>query len=137
METLKAEHVKDAFRRMTDHPIETGYLGPGIWIRIQHRFRNAHDRMDVGADHDVVGHRGPLVTHRPARLCRLPPNLRQRRISRLGNGDPRADRRRRPDVTPHIRMVSAAFGCLIFFGISYCYMLSGIVSTWFATTPSL
>jgi hypothetical protein len=41
----------------------------------------------------------------------------------------------RKNVTPHIRMFSAACGCLIFFGVSYCYMLSGIVAPWIAIYP--
>lgn len=41
----------------------------------------------------------------------------------------------RKTVTPWIRSVSASFGCTLFVGITYCYMLSGIVSTWLAIYP--
>jgi hypothetical protein len=41
----------------------------------------------------------------------------------------------RKNVTPHIRMVSAGIGCLIFAVISYCFLHSGIVSTWLAIYP--
>jgi len=41
----------------------------------------------------------------------------------------------RKDVTPVIRQVSAAVGCLIWFGIVYGFASSGVVSTWLAIYP--
>lgn len=41
----------------------------------------------------------------------------------------------RKNITPHIRMFSAGCGFLIFFGVSYCFFLSGVISTWIAIYP--
>ncbi|MBD8555572.1 hypothetical protein IFT84_13750 [Rhizobium sp. CFBP 8762] len=43
----------------------------------------------------------------------------------------------RKHVTPWIRVVSAACGFLIFVGITYCYALSGVISTWLAIYPPI
>lgn len=41
----------------------------------------------------------------------------------------------RKNVTPLIRQVSAGVGCLIWFGITYGFSTSGVVSTWLAIYP--
>ncbi|WP_240233634.1 hypothetical protein [Devosia lacusdianchii] len=41
----------------------------------------------------------------------------------------------RKHVTPLIRQVSAAIGCMIWFGIVYGFASSGVVSTWLAIYP--
>lgn len=41
----------------------------------------------------------------------------------------------RKEVTPHIRQFSAAVGCLVWAGISFCYYQSGVLSTWLAIYP--
>jgi hypothetical protein len=41
----------------------------------------------------------------------------------------------RQNVTPHIRVLSAGVGCMIFAGITWFYMLSEIWSPWLAVYP--
>lgn len=41
----------------------------------------------------------------------------------------------RKHVTPMIRQVSAGVGCLIWFGIVYCFASSDVLSTWIAIYP--
>lgn len=144
METIDADHLRSAWQQMTEHPLERGYRGPGIWIRIQHRFRTRQtewllavitalwglvilltgDQFDQPAFsyfRHVFGEAkylgwGMLVLG----LMRI--------AGLIVNGA-------RKNVTPHIRMISAGLGCLIFAGVSYCFMHSGIVSTWLAIYP--
>lgn len=147
MDDLDAEQIRNKFKEMTEQPsqeIQTGYLGPGIWIRVSHRFRtrmtewmlaaitalwgiivllpgNAFDQPDFAGFRNVFGNEvllgsGMLILG----IFRI--------FGLIVNGA-------RKNVTPHIRMVSAGFGCAIFFGISYCYMLSGVLSTWIAIYP--
>lgn len=141
MESLDAAYLRS---KLIEKPIETGYLGPGIWIRIQHRFRTrvtewllavitalwgsvilaTGDQFDQPA-FAYFRH----VFGREEYLGGLMLTLGLLRIAGLiVNGA-------RKNVTPHIRMISAAIGCLIFAGISYCFMHSGVVSTWLAIYP--
>jgi hypothetical protein len=129
---------------MTEHPLERGYLGPGIWIRITHRFRtrqtewllafitalwgavilgtgNQFDQPAFSYFRQVFGEERYLGT-----LMLVLGVLRI--LGLIVNGA-------RKNVTPHIRMGSAAIGCIIFSGISYCFAHSGIVSTWIAIYP--
>jgi cytochrome b561 len=129
---------------MTVHPLETGHAGPDSWIRIRHRFRTRVTEWLLAL---VTALWGVIILlpgdtfDQPAfsgfrsffgnedYLGALMLILGLLRIAGLFvNGA-------RRNVTPHVRMVSAACGCLIFFGICYCYMLSGIVSTWLAIYP--
>lgn len=120
------------------------FSGPGLWIRIQHRFgprmmewfMAAHtavwgwvlllpDRVfdqpawvgfsQIFQDEDILGWIMVVLG-----LLRL--------IGLVINGA-------RKDVTPHIRQISAGIGCLIWVGISYGYASSNIVSTWLAIYP--
>ena len=120
------------------------YMGPGIWIRIQHRFRTRMTEWMLAAITAIWG--GVLLLpgdafNQPAFTgfrdvfgreeilgsCMMLLGV-LRILGLIVNGA-------RQNVTPHIRMVSAAIGCMIFSGICYCYMLSGIVSTWLAIYP--
>lgn len=120
------------------------YSGPGIWIRIQHRFGPRMmewfmafhtagwgyvlllpDRTfdqpawsafrDIFRDEDILG--WSMVLLGALRIIGL-----------VINGA-------RKDVTPHIRQASAAIGCMIWVGITYCYASSNVVSTWLAIYP--
>lgn len=42
----------------------------------------------------------------------------------------------RQDITPWIRVVSALLGMIVWIGISYGFMLTGIISTWIAVYPA-
>ncbi|MEE9986261.1 hypothetical protein [Agrobacterium pusense] len=41
----------------------------------------------------------------------------------------------RKNVTPQIRQISAAAGCLVWSGIAYAFASSGVISTWIAIYP--
>lgn len=124
--------------------VRDGYAGPGIWIRIQHRFGPRMMEWFLAGHTAVWGY----VMLLPERLFDKPewsgfrdifqsePLLGWMMVS-LGvlricgliiNGA-------RKDVTPMIRQISAGIGCLIWVGVSYCYASSGIVSTWLAIYP--
>lgn len=120
------------------------FSGEGLWIRIQHRFQT---RMTEWLLAVVTGLWG-VVLLLPGETFRQPAFAGfeaifgnetflgavmvalgiLRLVGLIINGA-------RQNVTPHIRVVSAGIGCLIFVGICYCYMLSGIVSTWLAIYP--
>lgn len=120
------------------------YIGPGLWVRITHRFRT---RMTEWLLAGITAAWG-LVLLLPGQAFDQPAFAGFRAIfwdeNALGvvmvlfglarvaglivNGA-------RKNVTPHIRVVSAAFGCMVFVGMCYCFMLSGIVSTWLAIYP--
>ncbi|NEI60895.1 hypothetical protein [Rhizobium leguminosarum] len=120
------------------------YIGPGIWIRIQHRFGprmmewfmafhtamwgfvlllpgNSFDQpawigfRAVFRNDDTLG--WAMVLMGALRLVGL-----------IVNGA-------RKNVTPVIRQASAGIGCLIWVGISYCYASSNVMSTWLAIYP--
>jgi hypothetical protein len=144
MENLDAKSLRNTFHQMTEQPIETGYLGPGIWIRIQHRFRTRMTEWLLAVITALWG----LVILLPGEAFDQPAFSGFRAIfgneEILGSGMVILGLLRigglivngaRKNVTPHIRMFSAGCGCLIFFGISYCYMLSGIVAPWIAIYP--
>lgn len=129
---------------MTEHPLARGYLWPGIWTRIQHRFRTRLTEWLLALITALWG----VVILLPGGAFNEPAFSGFRSVfgseDYLGAGMLVLGLMRiaglivngaRQNVTPHIRMLSAACGCLIFFGISYCYMLSGIVSTWLAIYP--
>lgn len=120
------------------------YTGPGIWIRVKHRFG---PRMmewfmalhTIGWGYILLlpdelftqpawtGFRGLFInedilgwTMTVLGVLRL--------LGLIVNGA-------RKDVTPLIRQISAGVGCMIWAGITYCYASSGIVSTWLAIYP--
>ena len=120
------------------------FAGPGLWIRIQHRFGPRMTEWMLATITAVWGVVLLLPGHtfdQPAwtgfkaifqdevMLGQLMVLLGVVRIIGLIiNGA-------RKTVTPWIRSVSASFGFLLFVGITYCYMLSGVVSTWLAIYP--
>lgn len=121
-----------------------GYSGPGVWIRIQHRFGPRMMEWFMAAHTAVWG----WVLLLPDRTFDQPAWAGFKQIFRsedalgwimvtlgmirLGglivNGA-------RKNVTPRIRQGSAALGCLIWIGITYGYASSGVVSTWLAIYP--
>lgn len=124
--------------------MQGGHVGPGIWIRIQHRF-GARMMEWFMAFHTVgwgyvlllpdtvfdqpawAGFRALFVDE-----VYLGWFMAGMGVLRLGglivNGA-------RKEVTPRIRQWSAGIGCLIWAGITYCYASSGVVSTWLAIYP--
>lgn len=144
MENLDAEHLRSAWQKMTEHPLERGYLGPGIWIRIQHRFRTrmtewllATIMVGLGLLHLLRGDLFIQPAYAGFRTFFGSDEYFGAGMLFLGalriaglivNGA-------RKNVTPHIRMVGAGFGALIFFVMCYCHWLSGIVSEWTVIYP--
>jgi hypothetical protein len=122
----------------------TGYSGPGVWIRIQHRFGARMTEWILALITFLWGAvlLLPSVTfEQPAwagfriifgneeLLGTLMVVLGIMRIGGLiVNGA-------RKTVTPWIRVASATFGFMIFVGITAGYGLSGVVSTWLAVYP--
>jgi len=120
------------------------FAGPGLWIRIQHRFGPRMTEWMLatitavwgvvlllpGATFDQPAWTGfKAIFQDEVMLGQLMVLLGVVRIIGLIiNGA-------RKTVTPWIRSVSASFGFLLFVGITYCYMLSGVVSTWLAIYP--
>lgn len=123
---------------------DTPYVGPGIWIRIQHRFGPRMTEWFL-AGHTVLWGAVLLAStdlfNQPAwvgfrAVFRnediLGWVMMMLGIMRIGglivNGA-------RKHVTPVIRQVSAGIGCLIWVGITYCYASSNVMSTWLAIYP--
>lgn len=121
------------------------YVGPGIWIRIQHRFG---PRMTEWIWAAIMSFWG-LTLLLPDPVFQQPSFAFFRSFIRedtLGwlmvcigllrivgliiNGA-------KKNVTPWIRVFSACMGFLIFGGIVYCFASSGVVSTWIAIYPML
>lgn len=118
--------------------------GPGLWIRIQHRFGPRMTEWILAVITAMWG----AVLLLPERTFDQPAWSGFRIIFgdetllgfimltlgflRLGglvvNGA-------RKNVTPWIRVVSASLGFLLFVGITTGYALSGVVSTWLAVYP--
>jgi len=122
----------------------TGYSGPGVWIRIQHRFGARMTEWILALITFLWGAvlLLPSVTfEQPAwagfriifgneeLLGTLMVILGIMRIVGLVvNGA-------RKKITPWIRVASASVGFMIFVGITAGYSLSGVVSTWLAIYP--
>lgn len=123
---------------------DTSYIGPGIWIRIQHRFGPRMTEWFL-AGHTVLWGAVLLAStdlfNQPAWVGfravfrnedYLGWVMMLLGIMRIGglivNGA-------RKHVTPVIRQVSAGIGCLIWVGITYCYASSNVMSTWLAIYP--
>jgi hypothetical protein len=122
----------------------TPYAGPGIWIRVKHRFgpRMMEWFMAfhtvlwgfvlVASDHLFdqpawSGFRALFGSENALGWTMM--FLGILRIAGLiVNGA-------RKDVTPVIRQISAGIGCLIWVGITYCYASSNVMSTWLAIYP--
>ena len=120
------------------------FSGPGLWIRISHRFGPRMMEWFYAGHMILVGYVLLLPPHTFAQ-----PDFSAIRafgfsedfmgwflllvgLLRLAglviNGA-------KKDVTPQIRQVSAAIGCLIWSGITYGFASSDVVSTWLAIYP--
>ncbi|OJF97558.1 hypothetical protein [Pararhizobium antarcticum] len=121
------------------------YTGPGMWIRIQHRFG---PRMTEWIWATIMtGWGASLLLPEPVfdqpsfaffrsyfsedTLGWLMVCVGLLRIIGLViNGA-------KKNVTPWIRVFSAGVGFLVFGGINYCFASSGVISTWIAIYPML
>lgn len=121
-----------------------GYVGPGIWIRITHRFGPRMMEWFYAGHMILVGY----VLLLPSQTFNQPAFMAFRDLApsedKMGwfmlligclrivglvvNGA-------RKTVTPQIRQISAGIGCLIWSGMSYCFASSDVVSTWLAIYP--
>jgi hypothetical protein len=118
-------------------------MGGGIWIRIQHRFGPRMPEWFQAFHMLLFGY----VLLLPSQTFNQPAFafFRQwiaedvlgwimllvgflRVVGLMVNGA-------RKQVTPQIRQISAAIGCLVWAGISYSFASSDVISTWFAIYP--
>jgi cytochrome b561 len=126
--------------------IEDSYAGPGIWIRIQHRFGPRMMEWFSGAVTTTFG----LVLLAGDDLFSQPSwsGFRQilgsqerfgvimlilgllRLVALIVNGA-------KKKVTPQIRQIAAGFGLIIWFGVCAGFYSSGVISTWAAIYPWL
>lgn len=125
--------------RMSD-----GYFGPGIWIRVKHRFGPRMPEWFMAAHMIMFGY----VLLLPSETFNQPAfaSFRQlvpsetflgwamlvvgclRIMGLVVNGARKA-------VTPQIRVYSAAAGCMVWAGITYGFFSSDVVSTWLSIYP--
>lgn len=121
-----------------------GYIGPGIWIRIQHRFGPRMMEWFMAAHMMLFGCillLPPVTFNQPTWVTfrELFPSEDLlgwvmfwvgvlRIVGLIINGA-------RKKVTPQIRQISAGFGCIIWSGISYGFFSSDVLSTWLAIYP--
>lgn len=123
---------------------DESFVGPGLWIRIQHRFGSRMMEWFYAGHMVLAGY----VLLLPADTFTQPAfsafrsvvpseNIMgwsillvgfSRLIGLIVNGAKR-------DVTPQTRQISAAIGCLICAGISYGFASSDVVSLWLAVYP--
>jgi hypothetical protein len=121
-----------------------GYRGPGIWIRIQHRFGPRMMEWFMAGHMMLFG----MVLLMPTQTFNQPAWRAFRVIfpsedilgwtmfwvgvlrivGLIVNGA-------RKNVTPQIRQVSAAIGCFIWAAITFGFYFSDVVSTWLAIYP--
>lgn len=123
----------------------TGYTGPGVWIRIQHRFGARLPEWQLSFIIAALG--GVLFL--PGDLFAQPAWTAFHAIFgsehvlgaimiflgalRIGGLIVNGARRQ---VTPWIRVVSASVGFMIFVGLTYTYALSGFFGPWLAFYPA-
>lgn len=120
------------------------YSGPGIWIRVKHRFGPRMPEWFMAGHMTMFGY----VLLLPSETFNQPAfaSFRQivpsesflgwlmlvvgclRIIGLMVNGA-------RKTVTPQIRVYSAAVGCMIWSGIVYGFASSDVVSTWISIYP--
>jgi hypothetical protein len=128
----------------------TPYSGPALWVQITHRFGPRMPEWFMAGHTALFGAvlvLAPGIFLQPAwggfldLFSWMPPAAVQHwmglgmllaGLARIGglivNGA-------RKHVTPRIRQVSAGAGCLIWFGITYGFASSDVVSTWLAIYP--
>lgn len=118
--------------------------GPGLWIRIQHRFGPRMTEWMLAA---ITAGWGAVLLL-PAQTFDQPTWAGFRAVfgsewtlgavmfllgmTRIGGLVVNGARKR---VTPWIRIVSAGGGLVLFIGITTGYALSGVISTWLAIYP--
>ncbi|WP_157959925.1 hypothetical protein [Devosia submarina] len=126
------------------------YTGTGLWVQITHRFGPRMPEWFMAGHTAVFGFVlliAPELFTQPTwagflkLFSWLPPDAVQfymgvgmliaglaRVAGLIVNGA-------RKHVTPRIRQVSAGVGCMIWFGITYAFASSDVVSTWLAIYP--
>jgi hypothetical protein len=126
------------------------YFGPGLWVSITHRFgprmpewfMAVHTALfglvlliapDLFTQKSWVGFTEMFSSAAPQSVqFWMGVGMLVAGLTRIGglivNGA-------RKHVTPRIRQVSAGMGCLIWFGITYGFASSDVVSTWLAIYP--
>ncbi len=121
-----------------------GYAGPGIWIRITHRFGPRMMEWFMAGHMILFGYVLLLPSetfNQPAfqSFKDLVPSENFLGWSMLLVGCLRivglVINGARKTVTPQIRQISAGIGCIIWSGISYGFASSDVVSTWIAIYP--
>jgi hypothetical protein len=119
--------------------------GPGLWINIKHRFGPRMMEWFMAAHTMLFG----WVLLLPSETFNQPAWAGFRTIFPSGEGwlgwammllgmariGGLVVNGARKQVTPLIRQVSAGVGCLIWFGITYAFASSDVVSTWLAIYP--
>jgi hypothetical protein len=134
---------------MKGYLMSDGYLGPGVWIRIQHRFGPRMPEWFMAAHMFLFGYALLL----PAETFNQPAFATFRALPAVGDtsaedimgwsmlliGFVRVGgliiNGARKRVTPQIRQISAGIGCMIWSGIAYGFFSSDVVSTWVAIYP--
>ncbi|WFS02754.1 hypothetical protein [Rhizobium tumorigenes] len=136
--------AEQASHMIAASPASPGHAGPGMWIRIQHRFGARFPEWQLAVITALWG----LVLLLPGETFDQPTWAGFRAVfgneGNLGaimiflgllriaglivNGA-------RKTVTPWIRVVSASAGLMIFSGIVCVFALSGVYSTWLAIYP--
>jgi hypothetical protein len=121
-----------------------GYMGPGIWIRVKHRFGPRMMEWFMAGHMILFGYVLLLPSdtfNQPSFMAFRTWGLSEsvigwvmffigclRIVGLIINGA-------RKKVTPQIRQFSAAAGCIIWSGITYGFFSSDVVSTWLAIYP--
>lgn len=120
--------------------------GPGLWIRIRHRFGPRLTEWLVATQTFLWGFALllPSETFSTAPTWDFFEAIAHENVwgwLMLGLGLARLIglwvNGTRPKVTPWIRVVSAFLGFLVFIGISYGFAASGVVGTWIAIYPAI
>ena len=124
--------------------MQQGYQGPGMWVRIQHRFGPRMMEWWMAMHMGLFG----LVLLLPSQTFNQPafigfsetvPSEDFLGWIMFGVGCLRiiglAINGARKNVTPQIRVFSASAGCLIWSGITYAFWSSDVMSTWISVYP--
>lgn len=123
--------------------MDEGYIGPGIWIRIQHRFGPRVMEWFMAGHMILFGY----VLLLPSQTFNQPAFMSFREfvsedflgwamgivgvariVGLVINGA-------RKKVTPQIRVFSAGVGFMVWSGITYGFFSSDVISTWLAIYP--
>lgn len=121
-----------------------GYKGPGLWVRVSHRFGPRMTEWFMAGHMILFG----TILLLPVAIFDQPAWAAFRSlfhsedllgwimfwvgiiriVGLIVNGA-------REKVTPQIRQISAGIGCIIWAGITYGFYSSDVVSTWLAIYP--